>query len=202
MSSGGRWERSEGMRDYIRTALGASNHCEHSRAEADYYSTDPRAVEWLLKIEPFLGDIWEPACGENAIVDVLRAAGKNVRASDVIVRCDGVEQLDFLSVSEAVHGVDIVTNPPFKFAKEFVERALALVDDGRYVCMFLRLTFLEGQARRKLFEDNPPIRVWVSSSRLVCYKDGVVKDYSSPCCYAWFVWKKGWHGPTDLGWFN
>ena len=122
------------------------------RAEHDYYATDPVAAEWLLKIEPELSDtIWECACGENSLSEVFRRHGKSVRCSDLVVRQEGIEQLDFLSCTEPMPGSDIVTNPPFKCAKEFVEKALSLVDDGRYVCMFLKLIFLEGKSRRSLF---------------------------------------------------
>ena len=39
------------------TTLGASNHTEADRAEHDYYSTEPKAAELLLQIEPALSDL-------------------------------------------------------------------------------------------------------------------------------------------------
>ena len=88
-------------------------------------------------------------------------------------------------------------------AKDFVEKALSLVDDGRYVCMFLKLTFLEGKSRRPLFDKYPPIRVWVSTSRMKCYMNGVSNsNNASAVCYAWFVWKKGYKGYPEIRWFN
>ena len=184
--------------------LSASNHCGMDRAEHDYYATDPVADEWFLKIEPELADtIWECACGENSISEVFRRNGKSVRCSDLVVRQEGIEQLDFLLCTEPMHGADIVTNPPFKYAEEFVEKALSLVDDGRYVCMFLKLIFLEGKSRRSLFEKHPPVRVWVSSSRIRCVPNGDFSSKeSSAGCYAWFVWKKGHSGETAIRWFN
>lgn len=97
------------------TMLGASNHVDYDRAEHDYYSTDPKAAEMLLEIEPNLSDsIWECACGENALSNVFKAHGKTVRCSDLVVRCDGIEQLDFLTCNEPMHDTDIITNPPYK----------------------------------------------------------------------------------------
>lgn len=185
-------------------ALSASNHCSTERAEHDYYATDPVAVEWLMRIEPDLSSrIWECACGENFMTDVFLKAGKSVRSSDLVVRQEGIEQLDFLSCSAPMHDADIVTNPPYKYAREFVEKALSLVDEGRYVCMFLKLTFLEGKSRRDFFKKYPPIRVWVSSSRIRCVPNGDFSSKeSSAVCYAWFVWKKGFTGTTALHWFN
>lgn len=183
--------------------LGASNHVDYERAEHDYYATDPIAAEWLLKIEPELShNIWECACGENALSDIFKSAGKKVRCSDLVVRKDGIEQKDFLSCNEPVHDTDIITNPPYSMAQEFVEKALSLVDDGRFVCMFLKLTFLEGKKRRKFFEEHPPIRVHVTSSRISCYLNGNKCENSGAVCYAWFVWQKGFKGHPEIRWFN
>ena len=52
-------------------------------------------------------------------------------------------------------------------------------------------------------EKHPPVRVWVSSSRLRCVPNGDFSSKeSSAVCYAWFVWKKGHHGETTVRWFN
>ena len=98
---------------------------------------------------------------------------------------------------------DIVTNPPYKYAEMFVRQSLKLVKEGRYVCMFLKLTFAESQSRKKLFDEFPPIRIWVSSSRINCPKNADFSDKtSSAVCYSWYVWQKGYYGPTEFKWFN
>ncbi len=56
--------------------LGASNHAGHDRAWADYYATEPKAAEWLLKLEQFDGPILEPSCGEGHISKELIRGGK------------------------------------------------------------------------------------------------------------------------------
>ena len=97
----------------------------------------------------------------------------------------------------------IVTNPPYRFAKEFVERAIDLVDTGRKVCMFLKITFLEGQNRKKFFAKYPPKVIYVSSSRISCAKNGDFDKYpSSAMCFAWYVWEKGYKGETVIKWIN
>lgn len=55
--------------------LGASNHTDHERAYADYYATEPKATQWLLKLEKFNGPILEPACGEGFISKELIRGG-------------------------------------------------------------------------------------------------------------------------------
>ena len=49
-----------------------------NRETFDYYATDPKAVEMLLKLEQFAPVIWEPACGEGHISKVLQAHGYQV----------------------------------------------------------------------------------------------------------------------------
>ena len=107
--------------------------------------------------------------------------------------------MDFLKCTEKYNG-DIVTNPPYKYAQEFIEHALELIEDGNKVCMFLKVQFLEGKRRRALFEKHPPRTVWVSSSRIRCGKNGTFK--TSMVAYGWFIWTKGHKGETTIRWFN
>ena len=86
---------------------------------------------------------------------------------------------------------------------QFVEQALSMIQEGHKVAMFLKLTFLEGKQRAKLFKENPPIRIWVSSSRLKCAKNGDFEQFkSSATAYAWFIWEKGYKGYPEIRWFN
>jgi hypothetical protein len=69
--------------------------------------------------------------------------------------------------------------------------------------MFLKITFLEGKKRKALFRSCPPLRVWVSSSRLKCAPNGDFNaTVGSAACYAWFIWEKGYKGETIIKWFN
>lgn len=182
--------------------LGASNHAAHERADADYYATEPAATDWLCKIEQFQSPILEPSCGEGHISKQLIAHGYEVVSRDLVDRGYG-EVADFLFFNnEQWHG-DIVTNHPYAFAQEFVEQALNMIDEGRKVAMLLKLTFLEGKRRAELFDKNPPIRIWVSRSRLKCAINGDFDSIgSSATAYAWFVWQKGFHGHPEIRWFN
>ena len=136
--------------------IGASNHCDEERADKDYYATEPAATDWLCKIEQFVGPILEPSCGEGHISKVLAEHGYEVTSRDLVDRGFG-EVADFLSADNTEWGGDIVTNPPYAFAQEFVEKALAIIPKGRKVAMFLKLTFLEGKGRARLFENYPPV---------------------------------------------
>ena len=192
----------------VFTTLGASSHTSAERETNDYYATDPRALEMLLELESFSKDVWECACGGGHLVDVLKAHGHDVKASDIVDHgYEGTEILDFLSTTaEDVKDIgrrDIITNPPYKIAHGFVEHALDVVEDGTKVVMFLRLQFLEGQARRRLFKEHPPKTIYVSSSRLKCGKNGDFEDGdSSAIAFAWFIWEKGFKGEPTIKWFN
>lgn len=133
---------------------------------------------------------------------VLEAAGYDVVSRDLVDRGYG-EVADFLAIDNLEWDGNIVTNPPYKYAQEFVEKALSIIPEGKKVCMFLKLQFLEGKARRALFRATPPIRVWVSSSRLQCAMNGDFDSIGgSAAAYAWFVWEKGYKGETIVKWFN
>lgn len=189
------------MKDWVGNAsVRNCNKRNENAEEHDYYATEPKATELLLQEETFCKKIWEPACGDGHISEVLKAHGYDVVSTDLIDRGYGDDTLDFFANS-APCDCDIITNPPYKYAKEFVEHALELVTEGHKVAMFLKLTFLEGQGRRELFHNTPPQTVYVSSARLQCGKNGCF-DGTSMVAYAWFVWRKGHTGPTNIKWIN
>ena len=180
--------------------LGASNHSAGERELHDFYATDPIAAEWLIQLEELNHNIYECACGQGHLAKVFENHGFNVKATDLVNRGYGQGGVDFLACEEKFDG-DIVTNPPYSMAQEFIEHSLFLVNDGNKVCMFLKVQFLEDKQRRHLFEQFPPKRVWVSSSRIACIKNGV-EVCSAIQAYAWYVWEKGYQGDTVLKWFN
>lgn len=188
-------------------ALGASNHTDHDRQTDDYYATDPAAIDKLLTVEKPYPIVWECACGEGHLSERLKHFGYIVHSTDLVDRgySTGGGQVDFLtttSLPKAVINCDILTNPPYKYAKEFVLKALELIKPGRKVYMFLKLTFLEGKARyTELFSKYPPQTVYVFSERIICAMNGEFENYpSSAVAYAWFVWKKGYNGKTEIQW--
>lgn len=196
-----------GNSNSIWKTLGASNHTDKERQNEDFYATDPLAAELLLQIENIDKNkpIWECAAGQKHLANVFEQHGYKVRSSDLVVRTDGVEQLDFLNQNEKWDGT-IITNPPYNQAVKFIEKAMETVTDGNKVIMFLKVQFLEGKSRKKLFEKYPPKIVWVSSSRIMCAKNGnfeeMIAGGGSAVAYAFYCWEKGYKGDTILKWFN
>lgn len=191
-----------GNRKSTFVTLGASNHVDHPRQEHDYYATDPRAIPPLLKIENFLDrPVWEPACGGGHLSEALREAGAKVVSSDLYDRGYGRGGVDFLAQTE-LWAPYIITNPPYKYAQEFVEHGIHLGADK--IAMFLKITFLEGQKRYKLFKRYPPKTVAVFSKRVQAAINGDPEMFakSSAACYAWFIWHKGFTGEPGIKWIT
>lgn len=186
--------------------LGASSHSESEREANDFYATDPNSLEIFLKAlerDKFKlhENIWECACGQGHLSKVLEARGYEVYSSDLINRGYGIPDTNFLETLEYKLKKDILTNPPYKFAKEFVEHALDILEDGYYCVMFLKIQFLESKDRRRLFDKYPPRYVYVNSARQTCYINGdMSKKMSSASCYCWFIWEKGFNGEPIIRW--
>lgn len=195
-----------GTGNSIWKTLGASSHTDKERQHEDYYATDPIAAKALLEVEPFEGKIWECACGEKHLASVFEQEGYEVRSSDLIDRC-GNEVLDFLGLeNQGVYEGNIVTNPPYKYATEFIYKALSIIPNGYKVAMFLKVQFMEGKERKRLFTKFPPKVIYVSSSRIMCAKNGEFEKMreggGSAVAYAWYVWEKGYKGDTVVKWIN
>ena len=150
----------------VYTTLGASNHSDGERAEDDFYATDPVAIDLLIKAEPPSKDIWECACGAGHLTNRLVALGYRVYSSDIKKRDFSAAAIgNFLtenSLPFSFEECDILTNPPYKYAKEFVLKSLDLLKEGRKCYMFLKLTFFggNGQIQRVVFK--------ISSQDCIC----------------------------------
>lgn len=181
--------------------LGASNHAAHEREQHDFYSTDPNALRLFLDKFKLHTKVWEPACGMGHLSDVLEEYGYIVRSSDLIDRGYGNTGVNFLEIKERDLNMDILTNPPYKYAYEFVDKAMDIIANGYYVVMFLKIQFLEGQKRLELFKKYPPKYIYVNSKRQICYINGdMSKKMSSAMCYCWFVWEKGFTDDPIIKW--
>lgn len=176
-------------------------HGNEKRQTDDYYATEPKALELLLDIERFNKNVWECACGEGHLSKVLIDRGYNCKSTDLIYRGFGIGGVDFLKQNEKWDG-DIITNPPYRYALEFIKHALE-ISDGK-VAMFLKLQFLEGRKRKEFFAQHPPKVIYVASSRLACAKNGNFDKYAgkNAVAYAWFIWEKGSKTEPVIRWFN
>lgn len=165
----------------------------------DFFPTPAWATHALIDNEEFVGDIWESACGNGAMSEVLETTGNNVISSDLIDRGYGEGDHDFLESWRKTP--NIITNPPYNAAEGFVHAGLQKAN--KKFALLLRLAFLEGANRqRTIFTDAPPSRVWVFSERITFYPAGAVQKGTGTTAYAWFVWDKDAASGTELKWFK
>ena len=191
-----------GNQNSIFKTLGASNHVKDERQTMDYYATEPKATELLLQAYPNFENVLEPACGEGHISEVLKLNGIKTTSYDIVDRGYGDGAKNFFDITE--WNGDMVTNPPYKYALEFVKHALKIIPTGNKVAMFLKVQFLEGKKRGVFFRKTPPAFIYVSSSRLTCAKNGdfVKYKHSSAVAYAWFIWDKTYKGKPTIDWIK
>ena len=165
----------------------------------DFYPTPAWATYALIDNETFSEHVWECACGDGAMSEVLINAGHDVKSTDLYDRGYGEGNHDFL-LSSSKHD-NIITNPPFHSAEGFVKKCTELANNK--FALLLRLAFLESANRANtIFHVNPPSRVWVFSERITFYPKGVKRGGSGTTAYAWYVWDKSHQGPTELAWLK
>lgn len=166
----------------------------YARAERDLYAEPEWAVEALIAVEDMARQVWDPASGRGTIPNVCNRNGIKAYGTDLSGSCDFFH----FTACPMPYTRSIICNPPFKLAEEFIHHAV--VDLNVEAAAFLlRLAFLEGQARRKLFETTPLARVWVFSKRVSMPPPGK-KIGGGAVAFAWFVWRQGHQGPPMIGW--
>lgn len=192
---------------------GASNHSDVEREINDFYATPDIAtkqlIDFLTENYPSIKDefVWEPACGKGHISESLGAAGIPVISTDLIDRgygCCG-DDYDFLSEDNTHTDCHIITNPPYKYAKEFVEKSMSILQDGKLCCMLMKLTFLEGNKRYEMFKKYPPKHLLVFANRINCAHGGDFEKESpmgGAVAYGWYIWEKGYTGKTMIDWIK
>jgi len=174
-----------------------SSRINGERETDDFYPTPAYAVEELLKRESFTGNVWECACGEGDISEVFLKNGFDVISTDLINRNYG-NTLDFLKSDLIVD--NIVTNPPYKIALDFVLKAKK--QSRKKIAMFLKTVWLESESRYDMFQDRefPLKTMYQFSKRVTLYKSGVKMKNSGMIAYAWYVWDKEYKGKPTIEW--
>lgn len=186
--------------------IGASNHSLRERESNDFYATEPIAIDALVgALDGLPHKVWECACGQGHLSERLKFYGHDVVSSDLVNRGYGY-QLDFLAADRMPDGCScIITNPPYKYALEFVLHALDILPEGGLCVMFLKTSFLEGKRRyERLFSITPPKYMLQFVKRVLCAKNGdfekMREDGGSAVAYAWYVFEKGYAGNTTIKW--
>ena len=149
------------------------------RHQSDFYPTPPEATEAILRFLslPEGTVIWEPACGECDMVNVMQSFGYSVIATDISLGQDFLEM--------PLPDCDwIITNPPFSLADKFIERC---AEHKKPFALLLKSQYWHAKSRYALFERIPPSFVlpltWRPNFAFKTNKDG------SPLMdVMWCVW--------------
>lgn len=137
--------------------------------------------------------LWEPYCGNGALVVPLRNRGYAVTATDLRNRgcpasAPGVDFLSHVAAEYRPAGqFGIVSNPPYTAVEQHIERAVGLAP---YVAFLLRLAFLESEGRMHWWREVGLRRVHLISERLPMMHrenyDGPKQDKGA-MAFAWFI---------------
>lgn len=187
------------MGDFKRAQSIVGTNNDGGRPKNDFYPTPPEGTIGLMNAEHFSGwKVWEPACGDGSMSKVLTEYGFDVYSSDIEPRGYGDPlSRDFLKCNY-LYAPIIITNPPFRIAKEFAEHALDLGCEK--LALLCKLSFLEGARRGKWLPKTPLKNVYVFSKRLTMTRNGETSKNGGMIAFAWFVWEKGYMGKPMIGW--
>ena len=129
----------------------------------------------------------EPACGRGHMASTLEEYFEKVSSFDISsYGYAGVR--DFLTFPyEAKSHQWVITNPPFRLAEEFVDRAFTIATDG--IAILARTVFLESVGRyARMFRDRPPSVFAQFTERVPMVKGRVDPRATTATGYAWFIW--------------
>ena len=185
------------MRGSIFT--GGATQTHGKRQGEDYYATPPTTTKLFLDsfdLSKFK-NILEPSCGGGYMAEVIKEyyPNANIDCTDLIDRGYGQGGIDFLN-----HNFDkqydlVITNPPFKLAKEFIEKALEVSNDT--VIMLAKIQLLESEDRKDFLKNSCLKYIYGHSKRQSCWKNGdsinpnTGKQWSGAMMLAWYVFERG-----------
>jgi len=158
----------------------------------DDFPTPPWAtralIEHVLGVEALRDmNCLEPACGRGHMARALAEYFADVGAADVH-RYGFGHMRDFLTYPYEAKSHDwVITNPPFRLAEDFIDRAMTVARCG--VAILARTVFLESVGRyTAIFRDRPPNVFAQFTERVPMLKGRVDRKGSTATGYAWFVW--------------
>ena len=180
-----------------------------SREKNDFYATPPEAVEALLRAVPDLAPgstIWEPACGDGAIAEVLNIYGHNVHCTDLVRRMDNMVEQDFFTFdSSPLPNCDtIITNPPYQMVVDgklrrveyFINHCANIFGIKRFF-LLLKTTAIAGQARTPILEASGLKTLYQFRHRI-----SFIDKTKNMIDFAWFEFEVGYTKPPQIKWIS
>jgi hypothetical protein len=181
-----------------------------NRNENDLYPTPPLATYILQKYVDLPKKIVEPCAGRGNISIELLRHGFDVMSFDLYeydnILCSIATGVDVLDLQKPEGYEALVTNPPYHkdLPRKIAEKGVAEYD---VTALFVRLTFLEGKKRKKLFTNNPPSDIIFLSDRIK-FNTSLIEpiekndQIGGMIAYCWIVFRKNWKSDTKLHWVS
>lgn len=179
------------------------------RDEFDWY-VEPRECSLaLFRHENFFGKVWDPACGSGRIIEIAKYCGIEAVGSDIVTRSEYCErEIDFLGgVASYPDFLNIVMNPPFKHAEEFVRKAIDIAPASGKIAAILPIVWLAGFSSKRNWLPLSPLRkVFPISPRPSMPPGAVIRAGERPGNgtkdFCWLVWEKGYSGKAEVEFLN
>ena len=182
---------------------------DENRNENDLYPTPPLATYILQKYVDLPKNIIEPCAGRGNISIELIRNGFNVKSFDMYEYQDQLCSIqtgqDVLALPKQVDYDALVTNPPYfqDLPRKIAEKG---VSEYTVTALFVRLTYLEGKKRNKLFTKNAPSDIIILSDRIrfgAGYPEAINKNeqLGGMIAYCWIIFdKRKDNSSTKLKW--
>lgn len=168
----------------LRTSAIIGGGKKEDRSDNDFYPTPWEVTESLmqfLKLPPC--KIWEPACGNGAMSEVLIKHSHTVTSSDLRMSGYGLGNMNFLYTTEYVGFDAVITNPPFNLAEEFIRKSLSIAP---IVAMVLKSQYWHAKKRYDLFTKFPPAYILPMT-----WRPDFMNGGSPTMDCIWTVWIEG-----------
>jgi hypothetical protein len=173
------------------------------RDSLDWYCEPSWVADRLFRVQPFVGEVIDPACGRGNIVEAARRAHHAAEGWDIVDRgFPGTKVRDFLTLQTRY--CNFVCNPPFGIAEHFVAHAIELARNT--TCMLLPANWVQGDKRSRWLETTPLARVLFITPRPSMPPGAAIMAGQKPgngtTDYAWFIWHRGHVGAPQIGWLR
>lgn len=161
----------------------AGGNSTEGRKKNDFYGTPKECTYALLAHMKVPHDVWEPACGEGAISNILSEFDHHVISTDLNDYGFGASGVDFLK-AETAHADCVITNPPFNLAEKFIRKCHEL--ELQSYAMLLKTQYWHAAKRVRLFHETKPAKILAMTWR----PDFTLGGSPTMDCI-WTIWERG-----------
>ena len=164
---------------------------DYERIPLDFYPTPPDATKALFDSGLLWNAenkiVWEPACGNGAMSNVLKNYFREVKNTDINPLMDNAAKADFYTYEPDFNFNWIVTNPPYgDEINKFIDRIHYWLAKGKSAAILAR-NELDSSVRRQKYFGNSE---YFAEKRVLTWRPRWFADSkgSPRHNYSWFIW--------------